>query len=82
MRQFCTIRGADAISRSILAFATRLIVMGLDIGPNDMKTPWAQDSGLMPRDNDIIWPVLVAVVIPLIITWAVWKMEKKIWLYL
>ena len=69
--------GWDAISRSILAFASGLIVMGLGHWVQLYKTPWAQDSGLMPRDNDIIWPVLVVVVIPLIITWAVWKMGEE-----
>ena len=69
--------GWDAISRSILAFASGLIVMGLGHWAQLYKTPWAQDSGLMPRDNDIIWPVLVVVVIPLIITWAVWKMGEE-----
>ena len=69
--------GWDAISRSILAFASGLIVMGLGHWVQLHKTPWAQDSGLMPRDNDIIWPVLVVVVIPLIITWAVWKMGEE-----
>ena len=69
--------GWDAISRSILAFASGLIVMGLGHWVQLYRTPWAQDSGLMPRDNDIIWPVLVVVVIPLIITWAVWKMGEE-----
>lgn len=69
--------GWDAISRSILAFASGLIVMGLGHWAQLYKTPWAQDSGLMPRDNEIIWPVLVVVVIPLIITWAVWKMGEE-----
>ena len=69
--------GWDAISRSILAFASGLIVMGLGHWAQLYKTPWAQESGLMPRDNDIIWPVLVVVVIPLIITWAVWKMGEE-----
>ena len=69
--------GWDAISRSLLAFASGLIVMGLGHWVQLYKTPWAQDSGLMPRDNDIIWPVLVVVVIPLIITWAVWKMGEE-----
>ena len=69
--------GWDAISRSLLAFASGLIVMGLGHWAQLYKTPWAQDSGLMPRDNDIIWPVLVVVVIPLIITWAVWKMGEE-----
>ena len=69
--------GWDAISRSILAFASGLIVMGLGHWAQLYKTPWAQDSGLMPRDNDIIWPVLVVVVIPLIVTWAVWKMGEE-----
>ena len=69
--------GWDAISRSILAFASGLIVMGLGHWAQLYKTPWAQERGLMPRDNDIIWPVLVVVVIPLIITWAVWKMGEE-----
>ena len=69
--------GWDAISRSILAFASGLIVMGLGHCAQLYKTPWIQDSGLMPRENDIIWPVLVVVVIPLIITWAIWKVGEE-----
>ena len=69
--------GWDAISRSILAFASGLIVMGLGHWAQLYKTPWIQDSGLMPRENDIIWPVLVVVVIPLIITWAIWKVGEE-----
>ena len=69
--------GWEAISRSILAFASGLIVMGLGHWAQLYKTPWIQDSGLMPRENDIIWPVLVVVVIPLIITWAIWKVGEE-----
>ena len=69
--------GWDAVSRSILAFASGLIVMGLGHWAQLYKTPWIQDSGLMPRENDIIWPVLVVVVIPLIITWAIWKVGEE-----
>ena len=47
--------------------------MGLGHWAQLASTPWVQDSGLLPRDNDILWPVLVVVVIPFIITWAVWR---------
>ncbi len=63
----------EAIPRAMLAFATGLIIMGLGHWAQLASTPWVQDSGLLPRDNDILWPVLVVVVIPLIITWAVWR---------
>lgn len=63
----------EAIPRAMLAFATGLITMGLGHWAQLASTPWVQDSGLLPRDNDVLWPVLVVVVIPLIITWAVWR---------
>ncbi len=63
----------NPISRSMLAFATGLIVMGLGHWMQLIATPWAQDSGFMPNDNAIVWPVLVVVGIPLAITWAVWQ---------
>ena len=67
----------DAIPRSMLAFAIGLITMGLGHWMQLARTPWVQDSGLMPRDNEILWPVLVVVVIPLVITWAVWKKGEE-----
>ena len=63
----------DAIPRSMLAFAVGLITMGLSHWMQLASTPWVQDSGMLPRDNEILWPVLVVVVLPLIITWAVWR---------
>ena len=63
----------EPIPRAMLAFATGLITMGLGHWAQLASTPWVQDSGLLPRDNEILWPVLVVVVIPLIITWAVWR---------
>ena len=63
----------EAIPRAMLAFATGLITMGLGHWAQLASTPWTQDSGLLPRDNEILWPVLVVVVIPLVITWAVWR---------
>ena len=63
----------DEIPRAMLAFAIGLITMGLGHWAQLASTPWVQDSGLLPRDNDITWPVLVVVVIPFIITWAVWR---------
>ena len=56
----------------MLAFAIGLIT-GLGHWAQLYSTPWVQDSGLLPRDNEILWPVLVVVVIPFIITWAVWR---------
>ena len=61
------------IPRSMLAFAMGLITMGLGHWAQLASTPWVQDSGLLPRDNDILWPVLVVVVLPAMITWAVWR---------
>jgi hypothetical protein len=37
------------------------------------STPWAQESGLLPRDNAVIWPLLVVVGIPAIISVIVWR---------
>lgn len=61
------------IPRAMLAFAAGLITMGLGHWAQLASTPWAQDSGMLPRDNEILWPVLVVVVLPAIITWAVWR---------
>lgn len=67
----------QAIPRAMLAFAIGLITMGLGHWAQLASTPWVQDSGMMPRDNEIIWPVLVVVVLPLIITWAVWRQGEE-----
>lgn len=67
----------EAIPRSMLAFAIGLITMGVGHWIQLSSTPWAQDSGLMPRDNEVIWPVLVVVVLPLVITWAVWRQGEE-----
>ena len=67
----------DGIPRSMLAFAIGLITMGLGHWAQLISTPWAQDSGMMPRDNEVIWPILVVVVIPLLVTWAVWRKGEE-----
>ena len=67
----------ESIPRSMLAFAIGLITMGLGHWAQLISTPWAQDSGMLPRDNEMIWPILVVVVIPLLITWAVWRMGEE-----
>ena len=63
----------EAIPRSMLAFSLGLATMGLGHWMQLISTPWVQDSGVLPRDNDVIWPTLVVVGIPLLITWAVWR---------
>ena len=63
----------EAIPRSILAFAIGLITMGLGHWAQLVSTPWVQDSGMQPRDNEVLWPLLVVVAIPLLITWVVWR---------
>ena len=67
----------DGIPRSMLAFAIGLITMGLGHWAQLVSTPWVQDSGMMPRDNEVIWPILVVVVIPLLVTWAVWRKGEE-----
>ena len=67
----------DGIPRSMLAFAIGLITMGLGHWAQLMSTPWAQDSGMLPRDNEMIWPILVVIVIPLLVTWAVWRKGEE-----
>lgn len=67
----------ESIPRSMLAFAIGLITMGLGHWAQLISTPWAQDSGMLPRDNEMVWPILVVVVIPLLITWAVWRMGEE-----
>ena len=67
----------DGIPRSMLAFAIGLITMGLGHWAQLISTPWVQDSGMMPRDNEVIWPILVVIVIPLLVTWAVWRKGEE-----
>ena len=64
----------EAVPRAMFAFAIGLITMGLGHWAQLVSTPWVQDSGLLPRDNEAVWPVLVVIGIPLLVTWAVWRM--------
>ena len=65
------------IPRSMLAFAIGLITMGLGHWAQLVSTPWVNDNDVLPKDHAVLWPVLVAVVLPAIITWAVWRKGKK-----
>ena len=65
------------IPRAMLAFAFGIITMGLGHWAQLVSTPWANDNGVLPKDNAILWPILVAVVLPAIITWAVWRRGKE-----
>ena len=67
----------NAISRSMLAFASGLIVMGLGHWAQLASTPWAQGNDTMPKDHDIVIPLLVVVGIPLVITYYVWKIGEE-----
>ncbi|MBS74044.1 MAG: hypothetical protein CMA91_07360 [Euryarchaeota archaeon] len=67
----------NAISRSMLAFASGLIVMGLGHWAQLASTPWAQGNDAMPKDHDIVIPLLVVVGIPLVITYYVWKIGEE-----
>jgi len=67
----------NAISRSMLAFASGLIVMGLGHWAQLASTPWAQGNDTMPKDHDIVIPLLVVVGIPLVITYFVWKIGEE-----
>tara|TARA_Y100000766_G_C18895139_1_gene600554 strand:+ start:550 stop:1827 length:1278 start_codon:yes stop_codon:yes gene_type:complete len=67
----------DAISRSMLAFASGLIVMGLGHWAQLASTPWVQGNDTMPKDHDIVIPLLVVVGIPLVITYFVWKIGEE-----
>ncbi len=66
-----------AISRSMFAFACGLIVMGLGHWAQLASTPWVQDSGLMPKDHEVIIPLLVVVGIPFVVTYIVWKIGEE-----
>lgn len=61
------------ISRSVLALASGLIVMGLGHWAQLVSTPWAQESGVLPKENDVIWPLLVVIGIPAVISVMVWR---------
>lgn len=67
----------NAISRSMLAFASGLIAMGLGHWAQLASTPWAQGNDTMPKDHDIVIPLLVVVGIPLAITYFVWKIGEE-----
>ena len=67
----------NAISRSMLAFASGLIVMGLGHWAQLASTPWAQGNDTMPKDHDIVILLLVVVGIPLVITYYVWKIGEE-----
>ncbi len=67
----------EPIPRSMLAFAIGLITMGLGHWAQLFATPWRQDSGMLPKDNEAVWPLLVVVAIPLLITWAVWRRGEE-----
>ena len=67
----------NAISRSMFAFASGLIVMGLGHWAQLASTPWAQGNDTMPKDHDIVIPLLVVVGIPLVITYYVWKIGEE-----
>ena len=61
----------------MLAFAIGLITMGLGHWAQLVSTPWVNDNDVLPKDHAILWPVLVAVVLPAIITWAVWRKGEE-----
>jgi len=63
----------DSISRSLLVFASGLIVMGIGHWIQLLSTPWVQESGNMPMENPFLWPILVVVGIPAIISAIVWR---------
>ena len=63
----------DSIPRSMLAFSSGLIVMGLGHWAQLFATPWIQDSNRFPVDNEALWPLLVVIGIPTLITWVIWK---------
>lgn len=63
----------DAVTRSILALAAGLITMGLGHWAQLVSTPWVQENGKLPKDNDVIIPLMIAVGIPILVTWVVWK---------
>ena len=67
----------NAISRSMFAFASGLIVMGLGHWAQLASTPWAQGNDTMPKDHDIVIPLLVVVGIPLAITYFVCKIGEE-----
>lgn len=62
-----------SIPRSMLAFASGLIVMGLGHWAQLYSTPWLQSSNRFPVENEALWPLLVVIGLPTIITWMVWK---------
>ena len=67
----------DSISRSLLALSSGLIVMGLGHWLQLLATPWAQESGNMPIDNPFLWPILVVIGLPTIISVIVWRYGQE-----
>ena len=47
--------------------------MGLGHWAQLVSTPWVQENGKIPKDNDVIIPLMIAVGIPIVVTWFVWK---------
>ena len=61
------------VPRAMLSLALGVITMGCGYLAQLAATPWSQELGHMPKDNPVLWPVLVVVVLPLIVTWLVWR---------
>jgi uncharacterized membrane protein len=61
------------VSRAMMALASALIISGLGHWAQLLATPWAQESGAMPKENPLFLPIFVVIVIPLLITWAVYR---------
>jgi len=67
----------DSISRSLLTLSSGLIVMGLGHWLQLLATPWVQESGNMPMDNPFLWPTLVVIGFPTIISIIVWRYGQE-----
>ena len=67
----------NSISRSLLVLSSGLIVMGLGHWCQLLATPWMQESGNMPMEHPFLWPILVVIVIPVIISIIVWRYGQE-----
>ena len=61
------------VSRAMIALASALIISGLGHWAQLLANPWAQESGAMPKDNPVLIPILIVVILPMLITWAVYR---------
>lgn len=62
------------VSRGMLVMATAILVSGFGHWMQLAMTPWPQESGFLPKENPVLMPIIVAVGIPAIVSFFVYRM--------